>query len=112
MSAREAFLKEYDAILESTPAMTLSTMYAAFCRGYSYKDDDAERYRYIRDEAIQDSEKQPLGLAIGILDKVENEAGNYNIISWGVTYDVDADAVIDQHMAARRKRLEEKANGS
>jgi hypothetical protein len=108
MTAREAFVKEYEAILECTPAMTLSTMYAAFCRGYGYKDNDAERYRYIRDEAIQDSEKQPLALAIAILDKEPNEVGNYNIVSWGVTYDVDADDLIDQHMAARKLRLEGK----
>jgi hypothetical protein len=106
MTAREAFILEYAAILEVTPAMTLSSMYSAFCKGYGYKDDDAARYRYIRDEVIQDSEERPLGIAIACLDKERNSAGNFNVDGWAVTYESDADDIIDRHMAARQNRLE------
>jgi len=112
MTAREAFLAEYAAILEDTPAMTLSTMYMAFCRGYNTSNLDAERYRFAMDESIQDACVRPLGLAIAMLDKEQNEVGNFNITRWAVTYGEDADHLIDEAMVAWRKRVEEKNNES
>jgi hypothetical protein len=51
--------------------------------------EDAERYRWLRDEALQGRRDAPLGVAISILDESHNHCG------WAVTYDIDADAAID-----------------
>jgi hypothetical protein len=64
---------------------------------------DAARYRWLRNEALQDEQNKPFGIAIGILDKQKNENGNFNIIGWAVTYEEDADAAIDAAMAANVK---------
>lgn len=60
---------------------------------------DAARYRWLRNEALQDARVKPFGIAIGILDTQTNENGNYNIIGWAVQYEDDADAAIDAAMA-------------
>ena len=61
---------------------------------------DAARYRWLRNEALQDAKVKPFGIAVAILDKQANENGNHNIVGWAVTYEEDADAAIDAAMAA------------
>ena len=63
-------------------------------------EQDAARYRWLRNEALQDAKDKPFGIAIGILDKQANENGNFNIIGWSVTYEEDADSAIDAAMAS------------
>ena len=76
MEAREAVDGRYD---ERTAAPIAQT------------DDarDAARYRWLRDETIQDSRAIPFGIAI------YSKRADTGAPCWAVTYDVDADAAID-----------------
>jgi hypothetical protein len=64
---------------------------------------DAERYRWLRDETIQDARDKPLGIAIAILSEKLNTSGYRDITAWGVAWEENADEAIDAAIAKEKK---------
>lgn len=108
MDGVAAFQEEYSALyLASLSPEVRDLLLQAFLLGYEANKVDAARYRFVVDEVIQDARgmgkdpgknNRPLGLAIACFDPFVNLAGNHNISSWAVSYDVDADRVVDEAM--------------
>jgi hypothetical protein len=90
VSPNRALKSQQDAAIESKQA------------GQSADAKDAARYRWLRDETVQDSLERPFGIAISILAPHRNEAGNFDIDGWAVTYEEDADAAIDAAIESQR----------
>jgi hypothetical protein len=108
MDGVAAFQEEYSAsYLATLPPGVKEILLEAFLLGYEANKADAARYRFIRDEVIQDAQgmgaapsrdEYPMGIAIAILDPGVNLAGNHNIAGWAVAYEHSADFMVDAAM--------------
>ena len=99
MSALDAFNSRYSKeFRKSLDPSVLALMEDAFIAAWDMGSVDAQRWRFVVDEAIQDSLVAPVGIAVAMLSFELNSVGNRDIVGWGVTYECDAEDLVDRMM--------------